>query len=341
MSHLVPRRFDEGWGTWHAKIYGVDNEVILSGANLNKSYFTNRQDRYLHFSSSERLSDYCFDYMQLFSMYSYRLIPPKGSETPFALAWPNQNVQAKALGTVAAESVRQFQGSHPQSSNPENYDTLVVPMIQAGYMNVREEERCIASLFSYIHRLEGASDSVIDLTSGYFALHKPYQDYLIASPSRSRIIAAGPRANGFYGSKGVSGRIPEAYTLLERRFWRRVEKTLAERSEPLSKVEISEWEKENWTYHAKGLWYRRRDSLPPDFTLFGSTNLNSRSANLDTELSFFMVTSQPALQEQLHAEVDHIRNDAHKVGEKDWQVPQRRVRLGTRALMAAGVEGML
>jgi len=31
LSHIVPRRFDEGWGTWHAKIYGVDDEVILSG----------------------------------------------------------------------------------------------------------------------------------------------------------------------------------------------------------------------------------------------------------------------------------------------------------------------
>lgn len=31
LSYFVPRRFDEGWGTWHAKIYGVDEEVMLSG----------------------------------------------------------------------------------------------------------------------------------------------------------------------------------------------------------------------------------------------------------------------------------------------------------------------
>jgi len=156
----------------------------------------------------------------------------------------------------------------------------------------------------------------------------------------------------------MSGRIPEAYTLLESRFWHRVEKTLKARSEPLSKIEISEWEKENWTYHAKGklsrvrvhtylpdsmigLWYRSRESLPPELTIFGSTNLNSRSANLDTELSFFMATSEPALREQLHEEVDHLRSNAHKVTEKDWQLPERRVRYGTRLLVAAGVEGML
>ena len=31
LAKLVPRRFDEGWGTWHAKVYGVDDEVIISG----------------------------------------------------------------------------------------------------------------------------------------------------------------------------------------------------------------------------------------------------------------------------------------------------------------------
>jgi hypothetical protein len=31
MEKIVPERFDEGWGTWHGKWYGVDDEVILSG----------------------------------------------------------------------------------------------------------------------------------------------------------------------------------------------------------------------------------------------------------------------------------------------------------------------
>jgi len=31
MAKLVPPRFNEGWGTWHAKIYGVDDEVMISG----------------------------------------------------------------------------------------------------------------------------------------------------------------------------------------------------------------------------------------------------------------------------------------------------------------------
>lgn len=90
-----------------------------------------------------------------------------------------------------------------------------------------------------------------------------------------------------------------------------------------------------------GIWYRPTSSSPPHLTLFGSTNLNSRSANLDTELSFLLLTAAPALRTQLDAEVHHLRKHARKVSEEDWRADERRVRLGTRMLVAAGVEGML
>jgi CDP-diacylglycerol--glycerol-3-phosphate 3-phosphatidyltransferase len=32
VSALVPPRFNEGWGTWHPKIYGADDDVIISGS---------------------------------------------------------------------------------------------------------------------------------------------------------------------------------------------------------------------------------------------------------------------------------------------------------------------
>lgn len=31
MAKLVPPRYNEGWGTWHPKIYGADDEVLISG----------------------------------------------------------------------------------------------------------------------------------------------------------------------------------------------------------------------------------------------------------------------------------------------------------------------
>ncbi|KAL8805124.1 MAG: hypothetical protein Q9200_005551, partial [Gallowayella weberi] len=52
-KRLIPKRINEGWGLQHIKLYGIDDEVILSGANLSSDYFTNRQDRYHLFSSKK------------------------------------------------------------------------------------------------------------------------------------------------------------------------------------------------------------------------------------------------------------------------------------------------
>jgi CDP-diacylglycerol--glycerol-3-phosphate 3-phosphatidyltransferase len=60
------------------------------------------------------------------------------------------------------------------------------------------------------------------------------------------------QANGFYGSKGLSGRIPEGYTLLEQRFWTRAQRAGRELTKGVSGVQLNEWLRSGWTYHAKG-----------------------------------------------------------------------------------------
>ncbi|KAL8836851.1 MAG: hypothetical protein Q9170_002742, partial [Blastenia crenularia] len=56
-KRFIPKRINEGWGLQHIKLYGIDDEIILSGANLSSDYFTNRQDRY-HVFSSKRVTNY-------------------------------------------------------------------------------------------------------------------------------------------------------------------------------------------------------------------------------------------------------------------------------------------
>ena len=84
-----------------------------------------------------------------------------------------------------------------------------------------------------------------------------------------------------------------------------------------------------------GLWLRPNAESDPYLTVFGSTNLNSRSANLDTELSFVLATSSAGLRRQLREEVDHLWEHA-----RPWQGGGRPVRIGTKALVAV-VGGML
>lgn len=146
------------------------------------------------------------------------------------------------------------------------------------------------------------------------------------------------QANGFYGSRGISGLIPEGYTLLEQRFWRGVKRSRREWKDGHG-VQLHEWARDGWTYHAKGLWVAPDHDEPPMLNLFGSTNLNSRSANLDTELSFVMITTNSdqsaQLRKQLAEEVKNLRRHA-----VPWLGEARKVQLRTKALVGL-VGGML
>ncbi|KAJ2354631.1 CDP-diacylglycerol--glycerol-3-phosphate 3-phosphatidyltransferase, partial [Coemansia sp. RSA 2611] len=44
-KRLWPQRYNETFGLQHIKAYVFDDELIVSGANLSREYFTNRQDR--------------------------------------------------------------------------------------------------------------------------------------------------------------------------------------------------------------------------------------------------------------------------------------------------------
>ncbi|TBU50307.1 CDP-diacylglycerol-glycerol-3-phosphate 3-phosphatidyltransferase [Dichomitus squalens] len=367
MARIVPPRFNEGWGTWHPKIYGADDTLIISGANLNTSYFSNRQDRYLQFTDQARLADYCFSFLQAASTFSYSLLPSPGTTNNYVLHWSDvhthphhieakarqaliclQNVHRGASGISLVKQPDLGPSAHPDAED----DVLVFPMIQAGLFGIREEELCLSLLFRELSAQQrysipptsGYEGPLVDLTSGYFALYKPYQSAVIDSRLACRILAASPRANGFYKSRGVSGRIHEAYTLFERRFMDAVRSVGAEwssnSSDVAAGVRLQEWQREGWTYHAKGIWVRPTPTSTPALTLFGSTNLNSRSANLDTELSFVLATRSPALRQRFAEEVEGLREHARPWRGQDDSDEARRVRLGTRALVAF-VGGML
>ncbi|EIN07132.1 hypothetical protein PUNSTDRAFT_104642 [Punctularia strigosozonata HHB-11173 SS5] len=389
MAKVVPPRFNEGWGTWHAKVYGADDEVMISGANLNKSYFVNRQDRYVCFTGHPAFADYCEAFLDAASSFSYRLLPcslrssaktsterdaseaadEDATAEGYRVVWPYpdahpHHIEAKAKSTLSALQAAHLSSEPLQDSAGED-DVLIFPVIQAGQFNIREEERALSLLFRYVNEYSCSQAPsrtgretglpVMHLTSGYFNLHEPYQSLLLNSEVPCTIIAAAPKANGFFGSSGVSGRIPEGYTILERRFMRAVREA---RRDEADGIKFKEWERDGWTYHAKGIWLSPPSSADwstpaqgPIMTLIGSTNLSSRSANLDTELSFVLLTCSPSLRAQLQREVNGLQgslaagdrvpttSESNQTWTRDWRgedesLPGRKVRLGTRVLVS-------
>lgn len=88
------------------------------------------------------------------------------------------------------------------------HDVLVFPVIQAGLFGIREEERCLSLLFRQLSAQQRFSQSstanydgpLVDLTSGYFALYKPYQAAMIESGLACRILAASPKVRTIFVS---------------------------------------------------------------------------------------------------------------------------------------------
>lgn len=65
--------FQESRGVQHMKMAVFDNNVILTGANLSDSYFTDREDRWIVFKECKELADYCDDLANTMLDLSYEM----------------------------------------------------------------------------------------------------------------------------------------------------------------------------------------------------------------------------------------------------------------------------
>lgn len=158
------------------------------------------------------------------------------------------------------------------------------------------------------------------------------------------VITASPWANGFYGSAGVSGMLPAAYTLLSRRFLAQVEKAGKQDA-----IQLKEWRKgtvgqpAGFTYHAKGIWATLPpqedqsgnlvDEVGPSVTLVGSSNYTKRSYSLDLEVGALVVTADADLKRKLKAETEWLERDASVTTQDDLMKIDRRVGARVRAAL--------
>ena len=332
---LIPKRINEGWGLQHIKLYGVDDEVILSGANLSNDYFTNRQDRY-HVFSSKRVTDYFATIHQAVSNISFLLRPSK-EPAGFILEWPPSNQASNPL-EAPKEYLRAATSLlkplvKPQSPPTHTTSTSVYPLLCHPPTINTELPAFTALLQRPIHSYT--------FTAGYFNPHPLITSSLLAASSSPQsapgsILTASPYANGFFGSKGISGMLPAAYSHLSLNFLR------AARGK---NIQLQEWrrgtvgQEGGWTYHAKGLWVTlpRKDSVlvaaGPNATVIGSSNYTTRSYGLDLEVGAIVVTSDEGLMRKYKREEEMLLQYAGQVGEQELAGKERRANWKVRIAM--------
>lgn len=300
-KRLVPARWNELLGLQHTKIYLFDDTVIISGANLSSDYFGNRQDRYIEVQD-QKLADFFSNLIgkvQEFSMKvgkngdaqlheSWKLLPYESDHQAFA---------AEAKKRMQGFFTQTYEVQRAQLERTTDADTWIFPTLEMGQLNIHHDSLIMKRIL-----MNSEKGSTLNLATGYFNLTKSLMDTLVKDcEADCSIIMAHPSCNGFKGAKGPAGGIPDAYTLLARQFYDRIKQQGQD-----DRISLYEYERELWTYHAKGLWYYPAGSSLPYMTVIGSSNYGERSVNRDLESQICLVTTNKSLQKSLKDEYDHL-----------------------------------
>lgn len=338
----IPKRINEGWGLQHMKLYGFDDEVLLSGANLSTDYFTNRQDRY-HLFSSKEITDFFWGLHSAVASLSFK-IQPSDTAAGFEKVWPAENAAPSPLNSPkefvskATSRIERLILPSKTSSPPSgDYDTSVYPLAQMTQLLSPDTSTELPALTHVLKTLAHPefSNSSWTFTAGYFNPAPSLTKLLLSTASHHNVvITASPFANGFYKSTGVSGMLPDAYTLLARNFLHDVHA----RKKDLA-ITLKEWrqgtvnEPGGWTYHAKGLWVSLPSESNPSLSLVGSSNYTKRSYSLDLEANAMILTHNEGLRNRLGDEQRWLQEHATQVTRDDLARTERRVSLKVRVAM--------
>jgi CDP-diacylglycerol--glycerol-3-phosphate 3-phosphatidyltransferase len=179
--------------------------------------------------------------------------------------------------------MKTYQTRHPKPSSLSNDEALVLPLIQMGMFNINYDRDFNIHLYSNL-----PLKSKLYLATSYFNMTKEYEKELIDNKREDTIISlltASPQANGFYGSRGISQYVPDGYTANEREFVENAERKCSNDGQ----IQMLEYYRSKWTYHAKGLWLYEENSNHPILTCIGSPNfgLNFSHSNRSILLILF------------------------------------------------------
>uniref|UniRef100_A0A8D0NW70 CDP-diacylglycerol--glycerol-3-phosphate 3-phosphatidyltransferase n=1 Tax=Sus scrofa TaxID=9823 RepID=A0A8D0NW70_PIG len=264
---LLPERLNETIGLQHIKVYLFDDNVILSGANLSDSYFTNRQDRYVFLQDCPEIADFFTELVDAVGDVSLQLQGDDTVQVVEGMVHPYKGDRAayckaankRVMDVINSARTRQ-QMLHAQTFHGDSLwtqedaaasgdrrpalDTWIYPLIQMKPFAIQIDELVTETLLTEAER--GAR---VYLTTGYFNLTQAYMDLVLGTRAEYQILLASPEVNGFFGAKGVAGAIPAAYVHIERQFYSEV-RSLGQQE----RVQLQEYWRRGWTFHAKGMW---------------------------------------------------------------------------------------
>lgn len=353
---LTPPRLNEVFGLQHMKIYGFDNEVMLSGANLSQDYFTNRQDRYYLFKS-KNLANYYHRVQNAVSSLSYQIAPSKGRKEGFYLDWPTSNLASQPHLNIERfindstrvlvpvlrskgkdlknEPVDEEDAKLEDTENIKDPVTIVYPISSFTPLLKPDQSTELQGILRVLSLLDN-KNSKFTITAGYFNVHPSISSKLINCQAHGDIITASPESNSFYKSKGISYYLPDAYVYNCQLFLEQAKKQQSKGSDIKNRIRMLEWQNgivntpNGWSYHAKGLWVSLPGEKEPCISVIGSSNYTKRSYGLDLETNALIITKDEELKKAMKNEIDNLLEHTSEVKLEDFTEGKRKVSLGVK-----------
>uniref|UniRef100_A0A914L8T9 CDP-diacylglycerol--glycerol-3-phosphate 3-phosphatidyltransferase n=1 Tax=Meloidogyne incognita TaxID=6306 RepID=A0A914L8T9_MELIC len=296
LKFLLPGRLNEIIGVQHMKFFIFDDSIIISGANLSDQYFDNRQDRYLVVENCPRLADFFHSIYTIMAKHSMQLdkfgkLNFSGSASIHPFTGSNEEIYK----SIKTEIFELFDKYKRNNVNDLANDTFIYPFLQMGVFDIKHEVQFLRNLFNKEENIKE-----INLITAYFNLCDEYADWMLQK--RSFLT------NGFYGGTGLSGSVPLLYLQNSLDFIRKSKEQGYEKS-PFT---FMEWDRDGWTFHAKGLWIDFLNSKRIG-TVIGSSNYGFRSSQRDLEAQVLLVTENDALKQKIIEERQYLLEHAQSI----------------------------
>ncbi|KAJ8601887.1 hypothetical protein CTAYLR_002648 [Chrysophaeum taylorii] len=170
-------------GVFHVKIFAIDDQTVISGANLSTTYFTNRLDRYL-VVRDKTVARWHHDLVDLLAETSLRDLPER-----------------------LAEHCR------IRSQEKKKSDAWIFPAPQLGDL-VDGERRALDAL---VDRADAHPRTArLNIATAYLNPPRDAIDRLVASRARVSVLAPSIASHGFANARDIRKNIPKAYQLIAR-----------------------------------------------------------------------------------------------------------------------------
>jgi len=163
---------------------------------MSQDYFVNRQDRYILFKDCKQLADFFTDVINTTTNHSFTLGPRGSTRIPSGLTYDPLYSRRTARDYKAALGLALQTLSGPTCQEAPSFagdlDTVVFPLLQAGFCGIRQDEKVTSRLF-----LELDKEESLYIASGYFNLPSVYIKSILKSQGPCSILAASPQVKVF------------------------------------------------------------------------------------------------------------------------------------------------